>query len=360
MTQPGIATHSSAPTILLRAEQRASERRTPITPDGAAELRQAGVRVLVESSAMRIFGDELYAAAGVELVPAGTWLEADPDVVVVGIKELPDEPDALRHRHVYFGHAFKGQHGAAELLGRFRAGGGQLLDLEYLVNDNGHRVVAFGYWAGFMGAALAALHLAGRLMAPLQPMSLDEVTSLLQEAAESVGDRRAVVTGAFGRAGRGAVDALRLADTEVSLWDRDDTIRLDSDALVAHDLLVHCVHATTVQPPFLTEADRLRPGRRLRVLSDVTADVTSALNLLPVSDRHTSWARPVRRIWEPATQGAVALDAIVIDNLPSLLPEQASLDFSKGLVPLLPGLFGDQPVWQRAADRFERVTSAHD
>ena len=84
------------------------------------------------------------------------------------------------------------------------------------------------------------------------------------------------------------------------------------------------------------------------VLVDVTVDVTSALNLLPVSDRHTSWTEPVRQLWndEPA------LDAIVIDNLPSLLPKQASDDFSSALVPLLPGLFTGDPVWTRAGQRY--------
>ena len=86
------------------------------------------------------------------------------------------------------------------------------------------------------------------------------------------------------------------------------------------------------------------------MLVDVTADVTSHLNLLPVSDLHTSWAEPVRRIWhEP-----VPLDAIVIDNLPSLLPKQASDDFSSALVPLLPGLFAGDAVWQRAAQTYQR------
>ena len=138
--------------------------------------------------------------------------------------------------------------------------------------------------------------------------------------------------------------------TPADINEPDDTAALDSDALVAHDLLVHCVLATEPQPPLLTDADRTRPGRRLRVLVDVTADVTSHLNLLPVSDLHTSWAEPVRRIWhEP-----VPLDAIVIDNLPSLLPKQASDDFSSALVPLLPGLFAGDAVWQRAAQTYQR------
>lgn len=348
-----IIPESQVPTILLRSEERASERRTPITPQGAAELQAAGLRVLVESSPVRVFTDQEYAAAGLPIVPAGSWVTSPTDTVVVGIKELPPEPAELRHRHVFFGHAYKGQHDAEELLQRFVAGGGQLLDLEYLVNDDGRRVVAFGYWAGFVGASLAALSLAGRLTVPLQPLLLDDLAGQLEDAAAGLSGASAVVTGAWGRAGRGATDALHLAGVEVDRWDRDDTASLDSDALVGHDLLVHCVHADTPQPPFLVEADRDRPGRRLRVLADVTADVTSDLNLLPVSDRHTTWPEPVRRIWDDP----VPLDAIVIDNLPSLLPLQASEDFSKGLVPLLPGLFTGEQVWQRAAEVFAQAVA---
>lgn len=338
----------SRPTILLRAEQRDSERRTPITPRAAAELRAAGIRVLVESSPMRVFPDAEYVRAGAELVPAGSWTSADPGMVIVGIKELPDDPAELPHRHVFFGHAYKGQQGADELLARFAAGGGELLDLEYLVDERGRRVVAFGYWAGFVGAALGALQLAGGLRAPLEPLLLDELLDRLEKAAEVVGGSSAVVTGAFGRAGRGAVDALVLAGMRVSRWDRSDTDPVDVDALVAHDLLVHCVLAHQPQAPFLTEAARHRPGRRLRVLADVTADVPSELNLLPISNELTSWAQPVRRIWDDP----VPLDAIVVDNLPSLLPLSASEDFSQGLLPFLPGLFDGGAVWRRSAEQF--------
>lgn len=339
---------ASEATILLRAEERGTERRAPITPKGAAALREQGIDVVVECSPRRVFSDDAYEAVGCPMVPAGAWLDAPSDVVVVGIKELPEEPAALRHRHVYFGHAYKGQEGAEQLLGRFVAGGGTLLDLEYLVDERGRRVVAFGYWAGFVGASLGALHAAGRLPVPVQPMSLADLATDLEEVAERLAGCTAVVTGAWGRAGRGAVDALILAGISVSRWDRADTAKLDSAALIAHDILVHCVLATGRQQPWLTQADRARAGRRLRVLVDVTADVTSDLNLLPVSDRHTSWTEPVRQLWDDEPP----LEAIVIDNLPSLLPKQASEDFSSALVPLLPGLFTGEPVWTRAERRY--------
>ena len=51
-----------------------------------------------------------------------------------------------------FGHAFKGQIPGKKLLKKFKEGGGTLYDIEYLTNEIGKRVAAFGYWAGFAGA----------------------------------------------------------------------------------------------------------------------------------------------------------------------------------------------------------------
>ena len=54
-----------------------------------------------------------------------------------------------------FGHAFKDQRSGLDLLKRFKNDGGKLYDLEYLLDDTGKRVAAFGYWAGFAGAAVS-------------------------------------------------------------------------------------------------------------------------------------------------------------------------------------------------------------
>ena len=55
---------------------------------------------------------------------------------------------------MFFAHAYKHQAGWRELLQRFEAGSGTLLDLEFLVNEQGRRVAAFGFAAGYAGAAL--------------------------------------------------------------------------------------------------------------------------------------------------------------------------------------------------------------
>ncbi|WP_427918606.1 saccharopine dehydrogenase [Streptomyces sp. cg40] len=331
--------------LWLRHESRTTERRTPVVPADARRLVERGVTLTVEESPQRIFPIQEYEAVGAKVVPAGSWVSAPKDAVILGLKELPDDPVELTHRHIFFGHAYKGQPGAIDLLRRFGTGGGALLDLEYLVDDTGRRLAAFGFWAGYLGAALAVLQHRGRLVAPLTPTSKEELDETLQPAA---GDEEftALVIGALGRSGRGARAAFAAAGIEPTSWDLAETRNLDRPALLARDVLVNCVLATTPVPPFLREPDLDDPSRRLRTVSDVTCDVGSPLNVLPVYDRTTEWDAPVRQLHVKPP-----LDLIAIDNLPSLLPRESSTDFSAALLPQLQD-FGTGGAWGRCLDLF--------
>jgi saccharopine dehydrogenase (NAD+, L-lysine-forming) len=160
---------------------------------------------------------------------------------------------------------------------------------------------------------------------------------------------KALVIGALGRSGRGARVALGAAGVEPTCWDLAETRDLDRPALLAHELMVNTVLTTRPIPPFLTDKDLDEPGRRLRTLCDVTCDVGSPLNVLPVYDATTDWDDPVRRLREQPV-----LDLIAIDNLPSLLPLEASVDFSAALLPLLLE-FGVGGPWGRCLDRFNQA-----
>ncbi|MEV0907900.1 saccharopine dehydrogenase [Streptomyces hokutonensis] len=331
--------------LWLRHETRTTERRAPVVPADVRRLVESGVTLTVEESPQRIFPVEEYEAVGAKPVPAGSWASAPKDAVILGLKELPDEPAELTNRHIFFGHAYKGQPGATDLLRRFGAGGGALLDLEYLVDDTGRRLAAFGFWAGYLGAALAVLQHRGRLVAPLTPTSKEELDGTLRPAAGEA-EFTALVIGALGRSGRGARAAFGTAGIEPTSWDLAETQDLDRPALLAHDVLVNCVLATTPVPPFLRAQDLDDPSRRLRTVSDVTCDVGSPLNVLPVYDRTTEWDAPVRRLHERPP-----LDLIAIDNLPSLLPKESSTDFSAALLPQLLD-FGTGGAWGHCLDLF--------
>lgn len=341
---------SGRPVLWLRDETRRGEGRSAISPRSAAALIDAGFRIVVEDCPQRAFALEEYVRAGCEPAPTGSWVDAPADAIVVGLKELPEGDSPLRD-HIYFGHAFKGQHGARALLSRFVEGGGTLLDLEYLVDADGRRVAAFGYWAGYVGAALAVLEHRGLLEPDMQRRSKADLDALLREGADGP-VVRALVVGALGRSGRGACDALVAAGIEPTRWDLAETRDLDKAALLGHDILVNCVMVSSPVPPFVTEEDLDAPSRRLSVISDVTCDVTSDLNLLPIYDDITTWQEPAREI-RPAddASGRPAVRMIAIDNLPSLLPAEAAATYSADLLATLLTL-PDGEVWQRARARF--------
>lgn len=138
--------------IWVRAEQRPNEERVGITPQGVAAMLAAGFQVTVEQSSVRAIPIDGYRATGCAIVPENSWPDAPRDAIIFGLKELPEDGTPLPHRHILFGHAYKGQPAGQALLRRFKAGGGTLYDIEYLVDDTGRRVAAFGYWAGYAGA----------------------------------------------------------------------------------------------------------------------------------------------------------------------------------------------------------------
>src|SRR5271163_962180 len=99
---------------------------------------------------------QLTFSVGADIVEFDSWRDADPSTYIIGLKELPEHDDSpLQHTHIMFAHCYKTQGGWEQVLSRWPRGGGTLLDLEFLVDEKGRRVAAFGYHAGFAGAALA-------------------------------------------------------------------------------------------------------------------------------------------------------------------------------------------------------------
>ncbi|MEX3313522.1 saccharopine dehydrogenase [Sulfitobacter sp. PS-8MA] len=343
--------------LWLRAEQRANETRTGLTPEGAAQLIAAGMKVSVEESDSRVLPTAAYAQAGCEIVPAHSWPDAPRDAVIFGLKELPEDGTPLTHRHIMFGHAYKGQASGQTLLKRFKAGGGTLLDLEYLTDDTGRRVAAFGYWAGFAGAAVAVkcriAQLRGEICSPVQPYpNADALKAALAEELAQVaatGDR-ALVIGALGRVGRGAADLCAAMEIDVTGWDMAETAHGGPfPETLDHAYFFNCILANADTPAFV-RPDAPEADRALRVIGDIACDPDSAFNPVQVYDRATTWEAPALRVHDDPP-----LDVMAIDNLPSMLPRESSEDFAGQLLPTLRALpQDDDPVWRRAQDLFIR------
>ncbi len=349
----------SHPHFWLRAETKPLEERRALSPANAGKLVEQGHQVTVERSTQSVFDDQAYADAGCTCVAEGSWRQsAPPEAYILGLKELPESDTPLHHRHIYFAHAYKGQQGWQDILGRFRTGGGELLDLEYLTDQDGRRVAAFGYWAGFAGAAVAIEAWCARqdnqVLKNLSshPNQQDMVAHL----RTCLGDRtpRVIVIGALGRCGQGARAVAEQLGLEVTAWDLEET-RAGGPfpEILEHDIFINCVFVNRPIPPFLTGAELELGERKLSVICDVSCDPTSELNPLPFYDSCTDFSDPCLRIIE----GQPGLDLIAIDHLPSLLPAESSDDFSSQLLPSLLEIEDDpHGVWSRARQLFNDKT----
>jgi len=350
--------------IWLRSESRTTERRTPLLPEGALVLIEDGYEVVVEKSDRRIIPDHAYADAGCRMAESGAWVKAPKKAIILGLKELPGKPHLLKNSHIYFAHAYKAQTGWQDLLSRFTAGGGNLLDIEYMVDQNGDRVVAFGFWAGYMGAALALIHWHNQqsgqssyLDKGLSPFnSADQLKKTIISTNISGKKPKVLIIGARGRCGRGAVKILEEHGAKITCWGRKRANDIDRAALLSHDILINCAFITDHVPAFLRQED-LKQEARLSIVADVSCDPYSTFNPIPIYHETTSWEKPYMTI--KGVKEDKSIDIIAIDNLPSLLPSESSQEFSGQLLPHLKNLnkTDSDPVWLSAQKTFDNAVS---
>ena len=342
--------------LWVRAEQRPNEERVGLTPEGAKALIAAGISVTVEESAVRAIPIDGYASAGCAIVAENSWPSAPTDAIIFGLKELPEDGTPLIHRHIMFGHAFKGQPAGQVLLRRFREGGGTLYDLEYLVDEAGRRVAAFGYWAGYAGAAVAlkcwAAQQKNTLCGPVSTYpSSTHLLSDLQSQLVATGTHRptALVIGALGRVGTGATDLCTAMGVPVTRWDMAETANGGPfPEVLQHDIFLNCILARPGTPVFVPESAKTA-ARRLSVIGDISCDPDSDFSPIKVYDRTTTWDEPALRVHETPP-----LDVTAIDNLPSMLPAESSDDYAQQLLPSLLTLDSlSEGVWGRAAATFQ-------
>jgi alpha-aminoadipic semialdehyde synthase len=134
--------------IGVRREDKSDwERRTPITPAVAAELRkQHGIQVVVQPSPQRAF-------SAAEFEAAGALVQEDlcGCPVVLGIKEIPKSAFLPGQAYVFFAHVIKGQPFNMPMLQRMLDLGCTLIDYEKVTDDAGRRLIFFGWHAGVAG-----------------------------------------------------------------------------------------------------------------------------------------------------------------------------------------------------------------
>ncbi|KAK7432303.1 Saccharopine dehydrogenase [Neonectria magnoliae] len=350
---------SAYPPILLRAEQKPLEHRS-FSPAVIKTLIDAGYPISVERSSTdlnfkRIFEDAEYEAAGATLVPSGVWPDAAPGTIILGLKEIPEEDFPLKNSHITFAHCYKTQANWDKVLSRFPRGGSTLYDLEFLVDAAGRRVSAFGYHAGFTGAALGIKTWAWQLTHPGEKLpgvgnftegrgyylNEDELVNQIREdlvVGEKALGRKptAMVLGALGRCGSGAVDLFVKAgipDANITRWDFEETKDREGpyEEIAQHDIFLNAIYLSKPIPPFVNDELLAKPGRNLSVVTDVSCDTTNPHNPIPIYSINTTFDDPTVPVVVKDDQNSTPLSVISIDHLPSMLPREASEAFSEGL-----------------------------
>jgi len=339
--------------LWIRHETKKDEKRVPLIPSHVKELIDNGIQITVEKSPTRCIHDKEYEKFGATLVESGSWPNAPLDAIIVGLKELDDNDTPLVHTHMYFAHCYKGQPGSRALLDRFKKGNGTLLDLEYLVDETGKRLVTFGEMAGKIGMAVGLLAWMSNLGEQLKIKSFTNLLSLVKTIYNDYKDYntlipKILIIGAKGRCGKGALSFLNELDIPATEWSRQDP--KSSTEILNHDIIVNCIYLKESIEPFLTrEIIDNCSDRKLRVICDVSCDTSHEYHPFPFYKENTTIENPVFRL--PLL--VPPLDIIAIDHLPSLLPLESSIFFSNQLITQLQNQ--ESTYWDNLKNEFLRL-----
>ncbi len=370
---------------LLREGRTPPDRRVALTPKKCVELQDTypGLRVRVQPSPHRAFADQEYRDLGLEVADDMT-----PCDVLLGVKEVPAAWLIAGKTYCFFSHTVKQQPRNRALLQAVLQKGITLIDYELLTNAAGERVVAFGHWAGIVGAYNGLLtygrkHGLFTLKPAWQCVDMEDMQEEFFKV-KRLPPIKIAVTGS-GRVAQGAVEVLgRMGIRRVSVYDylyldfnepvyaqlrssdynrrRDgrvwDTTNFHHEPaayesafatfLPVTNLLIACAYWDPAAPRLFSEADTRRPDFKLDTIADVTCDVDGSI---PLTKRSTTIEAPAfdydRATGElgPAYAQPGAITVMAVDNLPCELPRNASRDFGRQLLDqLFPHLLGGDPA----------------
>lgn len=376
---------------IIREGKVPSDARAPLTPVQCAQLMASlPVHIVVQPSPVRCFKDDEYRQAGVELTE-----DLSGCSILLGVKEVPVQQLIPEKTYLFFSHTIKKQHYNRTLLQAILAKNICLIDYEAITDDTHDRLVAFGFYAGVVGAHNAMWTYGKRTGAFSLPRLCD-----LHDYAEAKQAYKSLklppVRIALTGGGRVASGAIRnLHDMGIHGVSPRDFLRHDYDHPVftqlhaqdyvehrdgqrifnkqhfyAHgeeyhsifapftrraDIFINAIYYDPKAPRFFEREAMARPDFNIQVVADLSCDIMPDA-AVPCTLRPSTIADPVYgfdphtgETTAPYTQGCV--DVMAIDNLPSELPRDASDFFGRQLIDhVLPEILhaGDSAMLRRA------------
>jgi len=358
-----------------------TDKRVPLIPAQCQEILSAFSDVIIkcQASDIRCYPDEEYANAGVEVVDD----ISDCDIIL-GVKEVPIPMLMQGKTHFFFSHTMKEQEYNRDLLQAILSKDVQLIDWECLTSKNGQRLIAFGRYAGIVGAYNAIWTYGKRynlfnIRRAHECFDLDDMKT--EYAEVKLPAVKIVLTGG-GRVTKGAMEVLlgmgirKVSPSEfiseyfdepifTQLNSRDYNVKANGSLFnreefyadpsgyvsgftpFAHkaDILIAGAFWDPKAPVLFEREDVLQSDFKIRVIGDITCDIEGSIPSTkepstiddPIYDYNPSNDKV-----EPAISDEGNITVMAVDNLPCELPRNASEDFGKEFVKyILPNLIGE-------------------
>src|SRR5690606_31669201 len=208
---------------IIKERKNPPDRRVVFSPDELSNFitQFPKAEIIVESSDIRVFSDAKYKEKGFNV---SENLE-DCDVLL-GVKEVPIESLIPNKKYFFFSHTIKKQPYNRKLLRAILEKNIELYDHEVITNPKGQRLVAFGRYAGIVGAyngfrAFGLKH--GLFQLPKAETLTDQQALIVELKKIQLPNIKILLTGR-GRVGMGAkemLDAMGLKKVGVSEYLKD-------------------------------------------------------------------------------------------------------------------------------------------
>lgn len=330
--------------------------------------------IIVQPSSHRSYTDEEYLAAGVPVRQDISKCD-----IILGVKEVPIKDLMDGKTYFFFSHTIKKQSHNRKLLQAMLEKNITMIDYETLVDENGARLIAFGKYAGIVGAH-NGLWTYGKRTGKFEWPRLKNLHDF--EEARQVYRKtnlpaiKIVVTGS-GRVANGAISALKdMNITEVSpeeflshqAFTYPVFAHLTSQYYVKHkddkpfvksefyenpelfvstfrpfthvaDIFLNCIYWDIKAPAFF-EMEEIRDEQfKIEVIGDITCDIAPASSV-PTTLKASTIDEPVFGIdrntyTETKPFVSTSIDVMSIDNLPNELPRDASRYFGDQFIKVI-------------------------
>lgn len=356
---------------VIREEKIPVDRRVPFTPAQAREVMDRfNVELVVQESEVRAFSAEEYRQYDVPLVT-----KVDDCDVLFGVKEVPIDSLIPQKTYFFFSHTIKEQAYNRPLLQTILKKNIEMVDYECLTDTvTGQRIVAFGRYAGIVGAYNGIWTYGKRynlfdLKRAYQCYDMEEMQK--EYVKVKLPPIKIAITGG-GRVARGAMEVLHgMGIRKVSphelltelfnepvfaqLNSRDYHLhkegkvfernefhqnpdRFQSDFLPyarVTDLLIACAYWNPKAPVLFKREDMLQRDFKIKVIADITCDIEGSI---PSTKMPSTIEDPIFDYDAEKDETATALSSeshvtvMAVDNLPCELPRNASEDFGRELI----------------------------